>query len=78
MIPTYEQELTTDNITKQYKNWIECVEAKIENSKKNLFDGTDPEKLYYNAFGDIDYADGKFLPYGDDIKEQKEAEVKNS
>ena len=57
---------------------MERVEAKIGNAKQPLFDGTDPERVYYSAFGEIDDADNNVLPYGEQIQEQKEVEVNQS
>ena len=54
---------------------MECVEAKIGNSKEPLFDGIYPEIVYYSAFGDTKNADDNFLPYGEEIQDQKEVEV---
>ena len=62
-------------MTKQCKNLMECVQAKIGNSKQPLFDGTEPYILYYSAFGDTDDADDNLLPYGGNIQDQKEVEV---
>ena len=64
MIPINEHELTTYHMTKQCKNSMESVEAKIGNAKQPLFDGTDPERVYYSAFGNTDDADNSMLPYG--------------
>ena len=46
MIPIDEYELTTDNMTKQFKNFMERLEARIGNSKQSLFDGMDPDRVY--------------------------------
>ena len=46
MIPIDEHEPTTDNITKQCKNFMERVEAKIVNATQPLFDGMDPDRVY--------------------------------
>ena len=40
-----------------------------------MFDGTDPDKVYYSAFVDTFNADNKVLHYGEDIQDQKEVEV---
>ena len=50
---------------------MEHVEAKIGNSKKPLFDGTEPDRVYYSDFGDKDNSDDKVLLYEEDILEQK-------
>ena len=47
-------------MTKQCKNFMERVEAKIGNYKQPLFDGTDPDRVYYSAFGDTEDADDNF------------------
>ena len=39
---------------------MEPVEAKIGNYKQPLFDGTDPDRVYYSAFGDTEDADDNF------------------
>ena len=62
-------------MTKQCRDFMERVEAKIVNSKQPLFDGTEPDIVYYSAFGDTDDADNNLLPYGEDIQDQKEVEV---
>ena len=51
------------------------VEAIIGNAKQPLFDGTDPDRLYYSDFGDTNDSDKNFLPYGEDIQYHKEVEV---
>ena len=43
VIPIHEHELTTDYMTKQCKNFMELVEAKIRNYKEPVFDGMEPE-----------------------------------
>ena len=50
---------------------MERVEAKIGNSKKTLFDGTEPDRVYWSDFGDTDNADDNMFPYGEDIQDQK-------
>ena len=37
-------------MTKQCKNFIEFIEAKTGKSRQPLFDGTDPDRLYYSDF----------------------------
>ena len=54
---------------------MERVEAKIGNSNQPLFGGTDPDRVYYSAFGDTRDADKNLLPCGEDIQDQKEVEV---
>ena len=54
---------------------MECVEAKIGNSEQPLFNGTEPDRVYYSAFGDTNDADKNLLPYGEYIQDQKEVEV---
>ena len=54
---------------------MELVKAKIGNSKKPLFDGTDPDRVYCSAFGDTDNYFDNMLPYGEYIQDQKEVEV---
>ena len=51
-------------MTKQCNNCMERVEDKIVNVNQHLFDGTDPDRVYYSAFGDTDDADNSMLPYG--------------
>ena len=51
------------------------MEDKVRNSKKPLFDGTDPDRVYYSAFGDTYDADKNLLPYGEEIQDHKEVEV---
>ena len=63
------------HLTKQCKIFMEHVEAKIGNSKKPLFDGTEPDRVYYSDFGDKDNSDDKVLLYEEDILEQKQVEV---
>ena len=75
MITIDEHEPITNNMTKQCKNFMERVEDKIGNAKKPLFDGKNPEIVYYSAFGDIDDAAENVLTYGEDIQDQKGAEV---
>ena len=55
MIPIDEHELTTDNMTKQCKNFMERVKSKIGNYKQPMFDGMDPDRIYHSAFGETDY-----------------------
>ena len=54
---------------------MERVEAKIVNADQTLFDGTDPDRVYYSDFGDTDDAGGNVLSYGEYIQDQKEVEV---
>ena len=72
MIPVDENELTSYHMTKQCNNFMEILEAKTGNSKQPTFDGTDPEIVYYIAFGDTDDSDDNVLPYGEEIQHQKE------
>ena len=55
MITIDEHELTTDNMTKQCKNFMERVKSKIGNYKQPMFDGMDPDRIYHSAFGETDY-----------------------
>ena len=50
---------------------MERVEAKIGNSKKPMFDVTEPDRVYYSDFGYTDYADNNVLPYGGYIQDHK-------
>ena len=70
-----EHELTADHMTKQCKNFLELVEISIGNDKQPLFDGADPDILYYSDFGDTNDAYNNVLPYGEDIQDQKMVEV---
>ena len=54
---------------------MECVEAKIGNSKQPLSDGTDPDRVYYSYFGDTNYDDNNVSHYGEDIQDQNYFEV---
>ena len=54
---------------------MELVEAKIGNAKEPLFDGMNPDIVYYNAFGDNGNADNKVLPYGEESQDHNEVEV---
>ena len=47
------------------------VEVKNGNDKQHLFDGTDPDILYYSIFGDTNDTYNNVLPYGEDIQNQK-------
>ena len=67
MIPKDEHELTTDNTTKQCKNFMERVEDKILNYTQPLFHGTEPYEVYYSAFRDTEDSDNNILPYGENI-----------
>ena len=67
-MPKDDNELNTDHMTRQCKNFMEHVEDKIGNAKKPLFDGTDPGRGYYSAFGYTNYYDNNVLPYGEDIQ----------
>ena len=71
VIPIDEHELASDHMTKQFKNFMELLEAKIGNSKQTLFDGIDTERIYYSTFEYTDNADDNLLPYGEDIQYQK-------
>ena len=71
VIPIHEHELTTDYMTKRCKNFIKRVEAKFGNSKQPLFDGMDPDRVYYSSFGDTEDTDNNVLPYGEDIQYYK-------
>ena len=51
------------------------MEDQFINSKKPLFDGTDPYRVYYIAFGDTNDADKNLLPYEEEIQDQKEVKV---
>ena len=62
-------------MTKQCNNFMGCVEDKIGDSKQPLFDGMDPEIVYYSAFGDAGNSENNVLPYGEEIQDQKEVEV---
>ena len=44
---------------------MEHVEAKIGNAKQPLFYDTDPDRVYWSAFGDTDAGDENMLPYGE-------------
>ena len=48
---------------KRCKNIIEHVGAKTRNSKKPLFDGTEPERVYYSFFEDTEDSEDNVLPY---------------
>ena len=50
---------------------MERVEGKIGNYKQPLFDGMEPDTLYYNDFGDTGDAEDSVLPYGGYIQDQK-------
>ena len=65
-------------MTKQCNNCMERVEAKIVNAKKPMFDGTDIDRVYYSAFGDTKYSDKNVLPYGEEIQDHKQVEVKKA
>ena len=65
-------------MTEKCKNFMEDVEAKIRNAKKPMFYGTEPDRVYYSAFGDINYADENVLPYSEEIQYHKEVEVKKA
>ena len=78
MIPIDEHKLTTDNITKQCKNFMEHVQDKIGNTKKPLFDSTEPDRVYYSASRDTNDVDNNILPYGEYIQDQKEVELKEA
>ena len=71
VIPIDDHELTTDHITKQCKNFMERVEYKIKNAKQPLFDSTEPDIIYYSAFGDTNDVDDNVLPYGGEIQYHK-------
>ena len=51
-------------MTKQCNNVMEQVEAKIGNAKQPLFDDTEPDRVYYSAFGDTGGADKLFYLIG--------------
>ena len=74
MIPIDEHELTINHTTKQCRNFMEHVEAKIDYSEQPLFYGMDTERLFYSDFGDTDNYDDMVLPQGEDIKYQKYVE----
>ena len=57
---------------------MERVEAKIVNTKQPLIYCTDPDILYYSAFGDTNDVEDNALPYWEDIQYQKEVEVKEA
>ena len=50
---------------------MEPVEAKIVNATQPLFDGMDPDRVYYSDFGDTKDSDDNVLPYGEEIQYQK-------
>ena len=62
-------------MNKQCKNFMERVEANIGNSKQPLFDGTDPDRVYYSTFWYTKNSDNNVLTYGEEIQDQKEVEV---
>ena len=64
MIQIDENEFTSDHTTKQCNNFMECVRSKIGNSKQPLFDGMQPDRVYYSTIVDIEDAEVKLLPYG--------------
>ena len=64
MIPIDDNELTTDNMTKQWKHFIEHMKDNIRKDKQPLFDGTDTDRVHFSAFGDTNYTDNNMLPYG--------------
>ena len=55
-------------MTKQCKNFMERVEAKIVNSKQPMFDRTEPDRVYYSAFGDTGDPQENLLTYEEEIK----------
>ena len=57
---------------------MERVDEKPGNAKQHLFDGIDLDRVYYSAFGDINYADENVLPYSEEIQYHKEVEVKKA
>ena len=65
-------------MTKQCKNFMERVEAKIVNSKQPIFDRTEPDRVYYSAFGDTGDPQENLLTYEEEIKKQKQVEVHQS
>ena len=65
MIKIDEHELTSDHTTKQCKSSMVHVEAKIGNVNQPLFGDTDPDVLYYSAFGDTDNSNDNLSPYGE-------------
>ena len=54
------------------------MEDKIGNAKKPLFYGTELDRVYCSAFGDINNDYNSMLLYGKDIQDQKEVEVKKA
>ena len=54
---------------------MECVEAKIGNARQPMFDDIEPDREYYIYFGDSDDTEKNLLPYGEEIKDQKDVEV---
>ena len=68
VIPIYEHELTTNHMTNHCNNFMERVEAKIVNSKQPIFDRTEPDRVYYSAFGDTGDPQENLLTYEEEIK----------
>ena len=62
MIPIYNNEIIADNNSKKRKNFMEQINERIGNAKKTLFDGTELDRVYCSAFGDIkNYHDNIYL-----------------
>ena len=50
---------------------MDRVETKIGNDNQPMFDGIDPDRVYYSAFVETKDAGNTMLPYGEEIQDQK-------
>ena len=53
---------------------MDRVETKIGNDNQPMFDGIDPDRVYYSAFVETKDAGNTMLPYGEEIQDQKQVE----
>lgn len=69
------EDLNSLELKEQTKAFMESVLAKIGNYRQPEFDPMSPDQLYYSAFGDEKIDDELVLPYGNEIVDEKVAEV---
>ena len=68
-------ELPWYHLKEECMKFTESIKSNIGNIKQPLYDGIQPNNIYYLAFDDYIDIDDMVLPYGQDIKDHKTDEV---
>ena len=76
VIPVPDEELQTELLKINCKNFMHQVEQRIGNHRDPLFQHDNPDSLYLTSFGDEQHEDDTILPYaGDKIEDAKLIEI---